>query len=120
MKKSCIFGKINPVISLPQQTSLFNPTPSFITGDYMTAVANPYSLGSNEVNFRVLYGNCTFDGQGNVVEFKTIHSDSVLLSGEVISTWGEDDSVILEALASQQGTNVVEIVFGTISNGMMF
>ena len=121
MKQTTIFGKINPVISLVEQTSLFNPSPTYITGDYITATANPYILGADEVNFHVIYGNCAFDSNGEVVSFKSIHSDNVKLSGSVIENWGEDDSVILELLAQQQGTSVTQVVSGSIEGmGMMF
>ena len=109
-----IFGKINPVLSLATQDTLFNPSPEFVTGSYMTAVANQYGLGTNQVNFRVMYGECIFES-GSVVGFNTIHADNVVLSGSTISTWGEDDSVILNAIAVQQGTSVVEIVSGSIN-----
>lgn len=114
-----IFGKIDPVISIAKQETLFNPTPEFITGSYMTAVANQYPLGANQVNFRVSYGNCTFAEDGSVTEFKTVYADNVILSGSTITTWGEDDSVILDAIAEAQGTNVVEVVSGSV-NGMFF
>ena len=113
-----IFGKINPVISIAKQETLFNPTPEFVTGSYMTAVANEYPLGANQVNFRVSYGNCIFES-GSVVGFQTIYADNVVLSGSTITTWGEDDSVILDAIAEAQGTNVTEVVSGSI-NGMFF
>jgi hypothetical protein len=113
-----IFGQINPVISIATQDTLFNPSPEFITGSYITAVANQYPLGANVVNFRVSYGNCTFES-GSVVGFQTIHSDNVVLSGSTIATWGEDDSVILDAIAEAQGTTVVAIVSGS-ANGMFF
>ena len=107
-----IFGQINPVLSLATQDTLFNPSPDFITGSYITAVANNYLLGDNQVNFRVSYGNCTFES-GSVVAFNVVHSNSVILSGSTISTWGEDDSVILEAIATAQGTTIVAIVSGS-------
>jgi len=107
-----IFGKINPVVSLSQQTEIFNPEPQIITGSYMTAVANQYSLGAHEVNFRVSYGNVVFQS-GSVVEFNAIHSDNITLSGADIDNWGTDDSTILNAIATQQGTSVVEIVSGS-------
>lgn len=113
-----IFGKINPVLSLATQDTLFNPAPEFITGSYITAVANQYALGANQVNFRVSYGNCKFES-GSVVGFDVVHSDNVILSGSAIETWGTDDSVILEAIATQQGTTVVEIVSGS-ANGIGF
>ena len=107
-----IFGQINPVLSLATQDTLFNPAPEFITGSYITAVANNYPLGANQVNFRVSYGNCTFES-GSVTAFDVVHSDNVILSGSTISTWGEDDSVILEAIAIAQGTTVVAVVSGS-------
>lgn len=113
-----IFGKINPVLSMATQDTLFNPSPEFITGSYVTAVANNYSLGANQVNFRVMYGNCTFES-GSVVKFDVIHADNVVLSGSTIATWGEDDSVILDAIATAQGTSVVEVVSGSV-NGFGF
>jgi hypothetical protein len=121
MSQTAIFGLIDPVISIVEQSSLFNPTPSYITGSYMTAVANNYILGTNQVNFRVTYGNCEFDASGSVISFKSIHSDNVILSGSAISSWGEDDSFILEVLAEEQGTEVIDVVSGsTNSPGMMF
>lgn len=111
-----IFGKIDPVASVIQQTSPFQTTT--ITGSYMTAIARPYVLGTNEVNFQVIYGNVTFNESGSVTNFQQIFSDNVLLTGSAISTWGEDDSVILNAIATQQGTTVIEVVSG--SNGMFY
>lgn len=108
-----IFGKISPVLSLATQDTLFNPAPEFVTGSYMTAVADNYPLGANRVNFRVSYGNCKFES-GSVVSFKVVHSDNVLLSGSAIETWGTDDSVILNAIATQQGTTVTQIVTGSV------
>lgn len=109
-----IFGQIDPVLSIATQDTLFNPSPEYITGSYMTAVANQYSLGTNEVNFRVSYGECIFES-GSVVDFKTVHSDNVVLSGSAIETWGEDDSVILDAIAAAQGTTVSSVVSGSIN-----
>lgn len=111
-----IFGKIDPVLSKATQDSLFNPTPEYITGSYVTAYADHYLLGANKVNFRVLYGNCSFK-DGEVIEFKTVHADNVYLSGSAIETWGTDDSVILDTIATQQGTSVIEVVSGSSQVG---
>jgi hypothetical protein len=107
-----IFGQINPVLSMATQDTLFNPAPEFITGSYMTAVANNYPLGANQVNFRVSYGNCEFES-GSVVKFNVVHQDNVILSGSTITTWGENDAVILDAIAAEQGTTVVAVVSGS-------
>lgn len=110
-----IFGQIDPVLSIATQGTLFNPTPEYITGSYMTAVADRYALGTNEVNFRVSYGECIFES-GSVVDFKTVHSDTVVLSGNTIETWGEDDSVILDAIAAAQGTTISSVVSGSLND----
>jgi hypothetical protein len=81
----------------------------------MTAVANQYPLGTNQVNFRVMYGNCTFES-GSVVSFQTVYATNLVLSGSTITTWGEDDSVILEAIATAQGTEVIAVVSGSTNN----
>ena len=114
-----IFGQINPVISIATQDGLFNPSPDFITGSYLTAVANQYPLGANQVNFRVFYGNVTFGEDGSVTSFKSVYADNVVLSGSTITTWGQDDSVILNAIAQNQGTSVVAVVSGS-ADGMFF
>lgn len=112
-----IFGKISPEAKVAVQSNPF--TGSVVTGNYMTALARPYALGANAVNFQVIYGNCTFDtGSGEVIGFQQVFSDNVVLSGSAISTWGEDDTVILDALAAQQGTTVIDVVSG--SNNMLF
>lgn len=110
-----IFGRIDPVATaVSQQGDPFNQTT--ITGSYITGIARPYYLGTNVVNFQVSYGNCVFDASGSVIKFNSIFNGSAVLSGSVIADWGEDDSTILYALAEQQGTTVVEIVSGSISN----
>lgn len=114
-----IFGQIDPVVSIAAQDGLFNPTPEFITGSYITAVANQYPLGANQVNFRVSYGNCTFES-GSVVGFTSVYATNVVLSGSAIETWGTDDSVILDAIAEQQGTEVIAVVSGSVENGLYF
>jgi hypothetical protein len=110
-----IFAKIDPVLSLAQQTELFNPTPEFITGSHMTAVAQQYPLGANQATFRVLYGTPIIE-EGSVVKFDVIYGDSIILSQAEIETWGTDDSVILDIIALKQGTSIVEIISGSINN----
>ena len=112
-----IFGQINPPLSIIRQDTLFNPTPEYTTGSYLTAVANQYLLGANRVNFRISYGECIFDGD-EVVEFRSIHSDNVELLEEDIADWGTDDSVILNKIAEKQGTTVIGVVSGSLSGGI--
>jgi hypothetical protein len=110
-----IFAQINPPLSIIRQDTLFNPTPEYITGSYLTAIANQYILGANKVNFRITYGECIFDGD-TIVEFKNIHSDNVELLEEDIEDWGTDDSVILNKIAEKQGTVVTTIITSSFNS----
>lgn len=107
-----IFAKISPVLSIATQNNLFSQEPQFITGSYLIAKTQNYKLGEESVRFEITYGECIFES-GSLTDFKQVHSDSVVLDGETIINWGTDDSVILTAIAEQQGTSVVEIISGS-------
>ena len=108
-----IFAQINPAAAIMQQTTPCAQTT--VTGSYMTAIARPYALGSEIVNFQVNYGNVTFDESGSVVSFQQIFNDNVMLSGTAIANWGTNDAAILTAIAELQGTSVVALVSGSIN-----
>lgn len=109
---SMIIGKIEPAAVITIQSDPFNPT--YVTGSYIAAVARPYVLGTNSVNFQVSYGNIVTNESGSVVAFNTIFNGYVTLSGEAIATWGANDAPILEDIATQQGTTVTEIITADI------
>jgi hypothetical protein len=109
-----IFAQIDPIASITNQSDPFHTTT--ITGSYMGAIARPYYLGADAVNFQVTYGNCIFDESGSVVNFQTIFNSSCTLTGSAIQNWGIDDSVILSEIATQQGTTVVAVVSGSNFN----
>lgn len=114
MANTLLFGKISPVLSVPQQANQFSQTITFLTADYMAAVADPYPLGATQVNFSVLYGNCQFNESNEIIGFTTISRSGINLSGSVIQSWGVDDKVVLDAIASAQGTSVVSTQIGTV------
>jgi len=106
-----IFGKINPVATLVKKSRPFSQTT--VTGSYIAAVASPYRLGDNKVNFQVFYGNCTFDtGSGEVKRFESVYVERMEVSGPLIDNWGTDDTALLSGIANLQGTAVTEIVSG--------
>jgi hypothetical protein len=110
---SMIFGKIDPVASVITQADPFNTTT--VTGSYICAVARPYVLGTNAVNFQVSYGNLTFDESDSAVSFQTLFNGNQFLSGSAITSWGTDDAVVLGEIAVAQGTTVTEIIYSEIN-----
>lgn len=107
-----VFAKIDPVATFYKQTDPFNSTA--ITGSYIMAITRPYALGSTTVNFYVSYGNVIFDETGSVINFETIITNSVVMSGSAIENWGIDDADMLSKIAALQGTSITEIVSGNI------
>lgn len=109
-----IFAKISPVATVVRQEGPFNS--SSVTGSYMTAVARPYVLGSSEVRFQVSYGEVVLNENGAVTDFKQITDSEVKLSGAQIESWGTDDTVILDEIATVNNLTISAVVSGSISN----
>jgi len=101
-----LFGKINPQAVIPQMITPFEQTQ--IVADYITAIASPYRLGANVVDFQVLYGEPIYGDENVVIEYKIIHQTMVKLSGQAIEDWGTNDETILSAIAAHEGTTIIE------------
>lgn len=103
-----IFGKINPPVKIAQQIDKFSFTE--ITGSYICATTNKYTLGAGKAKFEVLFGELNDDS------FQVITRTTNQVSGETIDQWGTDDAVVLEKLAELNGTAVTEIVTSSIDD----
>lgn len=101
-----LFGKISPQAVISKTITPFEQTD--IVGNYIAAVARPYILGANVVNFEVFFGNPTYDDNNELVYFNVIYQTTVNLSGTAIENWGTDDTTVLSAIATQQGTTITE------------
>ena len=108
-----IFAKIDPVLSIATQNNLFSQDTQFITASNLVARANKYDLGSEKVSFEIMFGECIYES-GSIVDFQHIHSERIELDGDTIANWGTDDSVILQAIATEKGTSVSEILSGSL------
>lgn len=93
-----LFAKISPVAQKVVQTTPFES--STITADHMSALARPYGLGTNKVNFEVIYSNIILDENQNPVRYETVTSNMISLEGDQLQGWGSDDSFILQQLAT--------------------
>jgi hypothetical protein len=109
-----LFAKINPAAEIPEMKSPFQYDVK--TANYLTAVASPYRLGAEEVNFSLIYGSATFDAEGNMETFERLLGGSITLGAPYIQEWGIDDSIILGIICEQVGTEAVEFVEGDPKN----
>jgi len=101
-----LFGKISPQAVIPQMITPFQQTE--LVAEYITASAEPYILGTNVVNFHVRYGNFNYNEENVPVSFETLHQVFISLSGEAIADWGTDDTTVLTAIATEEGTTITE------------
>jgi hypothetical protein len=109
-----LFAKINPVAQIPEMESPF--AYDVKTANYLTAVASPYRLGAEEVNFSLIYGTATFNEQGEMETFTRLLGGSITLGAPYIQEWGLDDSVILGTICDQVGTEAIEFIEGDPKN----
>lgn len=107
-----LYAKITPSAEKIVQTTPFSATT--ITADYMSALARPYGLGANVVNFEVLFGNVSFDENQQPISFQNVVSSQLVLQGTQLQNWGIDDSVILNEIATLMGVSIENII--TIEN----
>lgn len=103
-----LFGKINPQAIVANLNGPFDLQTTY--AEYITAIANPYRLGDNKVNFIIYYGNFRLDDQDQPIGFDVKLTNVCELSGPAIENWGTDDSEVLNAIAIQQGTTITEFV----------
>jgi hypothetical protein len=105
-----LIAEINPAAQIVTEANPFAPVTT--EAAYMTAIARPYALGATTVNFQVTYGILVPAPEGSPVgtlpSFQGQFNTSVTLSGDQISSWGIDDTIILDEIATIVGTTVVE------------
>jgi len=104
-----LIAKINPAATFTSQDGPF-AQPTIITADYLTALARPYVAGASKTNFEIQFGTYTPAVEGEPAKFNRVQSSQLVLTSQELASWGEDDSALLEAVASKLGTSVVETV----------
>jgi len=105
-----LYGKITPTAKIAKQSNSIDAT--ILEALYICAFARPYGLGVDKVNFEVILGNIVNDAQGNPQKFDRLSTTNVVLEGEDLNTWGNDDTVILDTIAKK--LNVVASDFVTL------
>jgi hypothetical protein len=107
-----LYAKITPAAEKIEQVTPFSSVTQ--TADYMSALARPYGLGSESVNFEILFGNITFDENNQPVRFQNVLSSNLRLTEQQLQNWGTDDSVVLQQIASILGVTIESYV--TVDN----
>ena len=110
-----LLAKISPAASFTSQDGPF-AQPKIVTADHLTALARPYVAGAVQTNFEVIFGTyipaveASEGVEAQRAHFERVQSSPLVLTAAELTSWGTDDSALLEAVASKLGTSVVETV----------
>ena len=106
-----LIAKISPSANIVSQVTPFMFEQYAV--EYMTAVANQYVLNAESTNFNVLFGDISAfvpSEQPQPEPFVLKYSYFLTLTSAQLSTWGTDDSELLEIIAAQLGVEILEFI----------
>jgi hypothetical protein len=104
-----IYAEISPAAHKVEQITPFSSITT--SANYMVAFARQYVLGADKATFNVVYGIPQFV-DGTIVGFNGIITNEVTLESSELSSWGTDDTVIFNQIASKVGVTVVSTSTG--------
>jgi hypothetical protein len=121
MKNQILIAYIDPTYKKAISINEFSGVAEFIEAPCMLVRSEGFIMGSTESQFTVFWGEPEFEtvvenGEEieNIVAFKRIAEQNVVLTGSAIENWGTEDSEILYAVAAKLGTTVSQIVTANI------
>lgn len=92
---------------------VYNPTPfttEIVTAEWMAVSTKSYAIGAIDVSFELRFGKLVIDEAGKPTNFEVVIRDSITLTSAELSTWGTDDSVVLDLIATKLGVTITEKV----------
>jgi hypothetical protein len=101
-----LLGKLETPAIKVYQESAFNTTA--VPAEYMTVSTSSYVIGDDKVVFELRFGNIITEN--NTEMFDLIMRQNVQMTSDELSTWGTDDSVLLDLIATKLGTSITEKV----------
>jgi hypothetical protein len=106
-----LLAKISPSANIVLQMTPFIFEQN--AAQYMTAVANQYVPNAESTIFDVLFGDISAPvppDEPQPEPFVLKYSYKLTLTSEELSTWGTDDSELLEIIAAQFGVEILEFL----------
>jgi hypothetical protein len=104
-----LVSKITPTAKKIINSDIFNVTTEDL--DHMTVIARPYVAGASKVNFQINFGNLKGDLENNQnLKFNQGTSTRIDLTSDELSTWGTDDSVLLQIVANKLNLTILETI----------
>lgn len=100
-----LYAHISPSAKAIHQSTPFTSVTT--EADYMTVLARPYGAGATKVNFEILFGTITNNGQKGEQKFTSVTSSNMTLQGNELSQWGTNDEVVLQIVAGKLNVSIL-------------
>ena len=97
-----LYANINPTAKTVKQIDPF--TTEIQESNYMTVIATNYGAGAEEVKFCVIFGVITDNSFYKNFEINTV------LTAQEFSSWGSDDSILLQIVSNKIGTEITSYI----------
>ncbi len=76
------------------------------TADYMVVSTERFVIGEDKTSFQLRFGNVITENEEE--RFDVILRENLEMTTEELSTWGTDDSVLLDLIAARLGTSLTD------------
>ncbi len=99
-----LLGKLATPATKVYQNGAFSSTTA--TADYMVVSTQRFVIGDDKANFEIRFGNIVTENDEN--RFDIVLREHLEMTSDELSTWGTDDSVLLDLIANKLGTTITE------------
>lgn len=99
-----LLGKLATPATKVYQNGAFGSTVA--TAEYMAVSTQRFVIGEDETSFELRFGNVVTENEQE--RFDIVLRENLKMTSEELSTWGTDDSVLLDLIAAKLGTTIIE------------
>lgn len=99
-----LLGKLaTPAVKVFQNGAFSSTT---ATAEYMIISTQRFVIGEEKTIFEVRFGNIVTENDEN--RFDIVLREVIEMTSQELSTWGTDDSILLDLIATKLGTTITE------------
>jgi hypothetical protein len=99
-----LLGKLATPATKVYQNGAFNTTVS--TAEYMAVSTQRFVMGLDVTDFELRFGNIIIEDENE--RFDILLRENISMTSDELSTWGTDDGVLLDLIATKIGTTITE------------
>lgn len=99
-----LLGKLATPATKVYQNGAFSSTTA--TAEYIVVSTRRFVIGEDIINFEIRFGNIVIENDEN--RFDIVLRENIEMTSAELSTWGTDDSVLLDLIATKLGTTITE------------